>query len=210
MASFLQFRESLLPLGVFTIHQAELMSPGIDRTMITRWVSRGYIIRLRRGLYVFPEILQQPNINLYLSSVIYSPSYVSLHQALAFYGIIPESVIDITAVSTLKTASFKNKAGNYFYYSIAKSLFWGYEFRNLPDGRSFAMATPEKALFDLFHFFPFYKTEEDMLDLRLDQNFMEDELNIDRLRSYLEKAGNKTINNKFNTLATAYNIEKIW
>jgi len=32
----------------------------------------------------------------------YSPSYVSLHSALAFYGIIPEAIVQTTAVSSLK------------------------------------------------------------------------------------------------------------
>jgi hypothetical protein len=38
---------------------------------------------------------------------------VSLHSALAFHGIIPEAVTQITAVSTLKTADFQNVFGEF-------------------------------------------------------------------------------------------------
>jgi len=209
MANFISFREALLPIGAFTIYQAEAFSNGVDRSTITRWVSKGYLIRLRRGLYTFPELTQSANFNLFLSSVIYSPSYISTHYALAFYDIIPEAVTEITAVSTMKTATFRNKTGNYSYNSISKSLFWGYELRNLPDGKSFGLATPEKALIDLLHLYPFYKTEEDMIELRLDENFMEEDLNTERMGQYLAKAHSKTLCKRMETVFNAYGLSPL-
>jgi len=56
---------------------------------------------------------------------IYKPSYVSTHAALAFYGIIPEASVRVTAVSPLKTMDFTNSIGTFSYQKVKPSLFFG-------------------------------------------------------------------------------------
>lgn len=53
------------------------------------------------------------------------------------------------------------------------------------DGHNFLLATPEKALLDLLYLNPYYKSEQDMAELRLDEYFMQDELNTELLSDYL-------------------------
>ena len=107
---------------------------------------------------------------LYLSNRIYKPSYISLHTALAFYGIIPEAVTQITAVSSLKTATFENDFGYYSYKKIKKELLFGYELKPFGD-HTIQFAYPEKAILDLLYLYPFYNTEKEMEALRMDEYY---------------------------------------
>src|SRR5690606_23633208 len=142
-------------------------------------VKKGYLIRLRRGFFTFAEYRSKPDYALYFANRIYAPSYVSLHTALAFYGMIPEAVVQFTSVTSLKTAGFKNAFGEYAYHSVKSELMFGYELKPLQDKRTVQLASPEKALLDLLYLYPFYNTEEEMIHLRLDEDFLEDELNMD-------------------------------
>jgi predicted transcriptional regulator of viral defense system len=91
----------------------------------------------------------------------YCPSYISLHSALAFYDMIPEAVVRMTAVSTLKKASFENAFGIFTYQQIAPDLFFGYDVKPFSDGQSLLLAQPEKALLDLLYLYPFYNTPQE-------------------------------------------------
>lgn len=168
--NWLTFKDHLFPLGCFSIHQVYAWCPGFDRNNLVRWTRRGYLAHLRRGWYAFPELKAKPEFADYIAGRIYRPSYVSLHSALAFYELIPEAVVQITSVTSLKTASFANVFGEYSYKSVKAELMFGYFQRQLVDGRSTAYATCEKALLDLLYLYPFYTAEADILDLRLDQD----------------------------------------
>ena len=142
----------------------------IDRNNLTRWVKQGYLVKLRQGYYSFPEYLGKSDFALYLSKRIYKPSYISLHTALAFYGIIPEAVTQITAVSSLKTATFVNDFGDFSYIKIKKELLFGYELKPFGD-HTIQFAYPEKAILDLLYLYPFYNTEKEMEALRMDEYY---------------------------------------
>jgi hypothetical protein len=109
--NYLEFKNKMFDLGCFNIHQVYAWEPGFDRNSFVRWANKGLLIRLRQGYYSFPEYKSKPDFGLYFANRIYRPSYVSLHTALAFYGIIPEAVVQITSITTLKTVSFNNDFG---------------------------------------------------------------------------------------------------
>ncbi len=113
---------------------------------------------------------------MFLAGKIYRPSYISLHSALSVYGIIPETVVQLTSVTPLKTAVFANRFGEYSYKSIKQALMFGYYKREVSDELSTDFATLEKALIDLLYLFPFYNTERDIADLRLDRDILYDDL----------------------------------
>ncbi len=120
------FRDQFYSLGCFSIHQVFAWHPTFDRNSLTRWLDKGYLIRLRRELYTFPDYLGNPDMATYFAGAIYKPSYISLHRALAFYGLIPESVAQITCVTSLKTTTFSNVFGVYSYKSVRPDLMFGY------------------------------------------------------------------------------------
>lgn len=204
--NYLEFKNRMFDLGCFNIHQVYAWKPGFDRNNFSRWIDKGLIVRLRRGYYTFPEYKGKPDFVLYFANRIYRPSYVSLHAALAFYGIIPEAVIQITSVTTLKTASFSNDFGEYSYKNVKEGLMFGYDLKPIAEGRTLQLAKPEKALLDLLYLYPFYNTEQELDGLRLDEDFLEDDLNLGVLGEYLERFGNKSLENRVKLLIKTYGL----
>lgn len=175
--NWINFKKTMFDLACFSVHQVFLWQPGFDRNNLVNWTKKGYLLRLRRGYYTFPEYLDKPGYAAFFAGKMYNPSYISLHTALSFYGMIPESVFQITSVTSLKTASFTNTFGEYRYKSVRNDLMFGYHPYLLQDGRAVSYASREKALLDLLYLFPFYSTERDLKDLRLDQDELHENLN---------------------------------
>jgi len=187
------------------VHQVKVVFPRFSPNNLTRWQRQGLIVKLRQGFYAFREACQQPNFAFFLSNFIYKPSYISLHTALAFYGIIPEAVTQITAVSSLKTCEFNNDAAQFSYKKVKPELFFGYEQK--PFGkRTINIATPEKAILDLLYLYPFYNNESEIENLRFDDYFVRNELNIGKLALYLEKFNNKKLAKRVGIFTDFYEI----
>src|SRR3989344_4847720 len=69
-------------------------------SLLHRYKKRGFILQIKRGLYVFPDVLPP---DVYIANKLYSPSYISLEFALSYHGVIPETVYEITSVTTKTT-----------------------------------------------------------------------------------------------------------
>lgn len=203
---FITFRERLYPMGCFNINQVLLYEKDFDRNNLTRWCHKGRLVKLRNQYYAFPEYRQVPEFSRYVANRIYAPSYISLHSALSFYGLIPEEVVQITSITTLKTAKFNNAFGTFHYRNLKPSLFFGYEIKLMRDGRGLLFATPEKALLDLLYLNPFYSTEQDMEQLRLDFDFMHTEFDTTRFTAYLDKVANQSLKKRTDNLLKVYQL----
>ena len=204
--SFLEFKDKMFDLACFNIYQVFAWKPDFDRNNITRWLKKGYIVRLRQGYYAFPEYKEKPDYSLYFANRIYKPSYISLHTALSFYGMIPESVVQITSVTSLKTISFMNDFGEYSYNTMKENLMFGYDLKPMADNRTIQFATPEKALLDLLYLYPFYDNEQEMEELRLDEDFLHEDLNTELLMEYAGKFQNKALDKRLKLLLKTYDI----
>lgn len=204
--TFFEFREQFFDLGCFNLQQIYAWAPYFDRNNLLRWTKQGRLIKLRREYFAFSEYLKYPDFALYIANRIYRPSYISLHTALAFYGVIPESVVQITSVSTLKTSFFENIFGEYSYKNIKEELMFGYEPRKMIDERVFLLATPEKALLDLLYLYPFYDSFDELVGLRLDEDFMLDDFNYDRMYHYLDRFGSIALNRRVSKLIHIYGL----
>ena len=203
--NYLEFRNSFIDVGCFGVNQILASYPNFNKNNLTRWVEQGMLVKLRQGFYAFQELSRQNEFALYISNRIYKPSYVSLHTALAFYGIIPEAVTQITAVSTLKTAEFKSSLGTYSYNKIKEECMFGYELKPFKE-RTIQFAYPENALLDLLYLFPFYNTAMEMEGLRLDEDFLENHLNWKRFDEFSERLKNKALNKRVELLKKTYGI----
>jgi len=204
--SYISLRNKFIEYGCFSIYQVQMWDAGFDSNNYTRWCKQGLLLRLRRGWFAFPELLKVPDFARYIASRIYKPSYVSLQTALSFYGMIPEAVTDITSVSTLKTAEFVNSFGTYAYRTVKPELFFGFELKKMADGRAIPFAAPEKALLDFLYLYPEYNNEAAMLDLRLDGDYLINELNVERLGKYTSQFGSKALDLRLRTLLKAYGL----
>lgn len=204
--NYLDFRNQMFDTGCFNINQIYAWKPDFNRNNIVRWTKKGLLTKLRQGYYTFPEYKSKPDFALYFANRIYRPSYVSLHTALAFYGMIPEAVVQITSVTSLKTAEFTNDFGEYSYKSIRENLIFGYDLKPFADGRTLQMAKPEKALLDLLYLYPFYNTQQELENLRLDEDFMQDELNKKLMEEYLIQFNNKSLETRVQQLINTYRL----
>lgn len=204
--TFLEFKDKMFNLGCFNIYQVYAWQPDFNRNNLTHWTKKGYLIRLRQGYFAFPEYKNKPEYSLYFANRIYRPSYISLHTALAFYGLIPEAVIQITSVTSLKTTSFHNDFGEYTYNNIKENLLFGYELKPMADNRVIQFATPEKALLDLLYLYSFYDNEQELEELRLDEDYLHNDLNKDLLIDYCIKFKNKALDRRVKLLFKTHDL----
>ena len=115
------------------------------------WLEKnGYIIRLKRGLYVVnPEYTGKRLSNELIANHLYAPSYVSMSTALRYYGLIPEAVYVNQSMTVKHSRSFQTPIGNYDYKCISRGAFAvGVRTERFAD-YAFLIASPEKALCDL-------------------------------------------------------------
>jgi len=203
--NFIEFRKSFIEVGCVNTHQIVALYPNLNHNNLTRWLKQGLLVKLRQGYYSFPELRRQSDFALYISNRIYKPSYVSLHSALAFYGIIPEAVTQITAVSSLKTAEFQNDFGVYTYKKVRDDLFFGYELKPFGD-KSILFAHPEKALLDLLYLYPFYDSSEELEDLRLDEAYIANDLSLVRLDEYTARFHCKALTRRVALMKKTYGL----
>lgn len=204
--SYLDFRQKMFDLACFSINQIYAWQPHFDRNNLTRWVKRGLLVRLRQGYYTFPEYKGKADFAYYFANRIYQPSYISYHTALSFYGIIPEAVVQITSVTSLKTATFVNDFGEYSYKTVKEELMFGYDLKSMANDRVLKFAKPEKALLDLLYLYPFYYTEQEMQELRLDEDFLHNDLDISILEEYTAKFRNKALEMRIKILLKTYGL----
>ena len=196
----------MLDLVCFNLNQIYAFFPDFDRNNLLRWKKKGYIIALRNGCYTFNDFLGKPDYAYLFANKMYQPSYVSLHSALAFYGLIPEAVVQITSVSSLKTAFFSNSFGEFSYKSLKNELMFGYELKPMDKRRCFLFATPEKSILDLLYLYPFYNKEQELSELRFDESFMNDDLNVERLNEFTDNFKSKTLRKRVDLLLKVYGI----
>ena len=122
---------------------------GNIRAKIGRLLASGEIIRIKKGIYTFPEYLRRSPLNpCMLANMIYGPSYVSSDYALSYYGLIPERVELVTSMTTGRPRRFSTPVGNFAYFQRnAADYSTGIECMETPGG-SFLMASKEKAVYD--------------------------------------------------------------
>ncbi|MBU4285201.1 hypothetical protein KKF60_03360 [Patescibacteria group bacterium] len=113
--------------------------------LLHRYKKRGFILQLKRGSYVFPDALPP---DVYIANKLYSPSYISLEFALSYHGVIPETVYEITSVTTKATRRFETLGKVFSYRKIKKIAYTGYEIQK-QQSLSFNIANAEKAFVDV-------------------------------------------------------------
>lgn len=116
--------------------------------LLHRYTKRGFITRLKRGLYT---LLDSHLPDLYIANKLYEPSYVSLTFALSYHRVIPETVYEITSVTTKATRRFEKLGKLFSYRHLKRNVFTGYSAVR-QRGLTFLIAEPEKAFVDATYF----------------------------------------------------------
>lgn len=143
-------------LPYFTIESLRSMEKDKNylKIFLSRYSKKGGIIRLKRGLYVSKNFIDDAHTKgifssylEFLANTIYPPSYLSLEYILYKHNILTEAPVNFTLITENKTAKFTNKVGNFFYHKIKEGLFLGFKILE-KDGFFIYEATKAKALFD--------------------------------------------------------------
>lgn len=116
---------------------------------IAEWLRQGVLVPLRRGLYVQGgEAAQRPCLPL-VANLLYGPSCVSLEYALAWHGLIPEHVHEITSVCMGRGRRVDNALGRFTYARLPARVYpIGIVQARASEREAFLIASPAKALCD--------------------------------------------------------------
>ena len=147
-------------VGAMECFDLPVLAQGFDehregiRVQLSRWMKRGKVIGLRRGMYTLPEAYRRaPLTATRLANQMYRPSYLSGLWALGYYDLIPERVVWLTSVTPRVPRRFENPFGVFDYHNLKRQAFFGYV--AVPHGgQEVWVAEPEKALLDHWHLSP--------------------------------------------------------
>lgn len=144
------------------------VDPRDVRRQLSRWVRAGKVFQLRRGLYMlaptYRKVVPHPFLT---ANHLRRPSYVSLHSALAHYGMIPEYAPAVVSVTTARPGALATPIGSFRYRHVRGGIFQGYEEIEVAPGQTAFVATPEKALIDTMYLTPGGGSREFLEGLRL-------------------------------------------
>ena len=117
---------------------------------IAEWLRQGVLLSVRRGLYVVGAPWRNGPVGLPLvANRLHGPSCVSLDYALAWHGLIPERVHELTSVCVRRARTVENALGRFSYATLPSSIYpIGIQQINLSPQMTCLMASPAKALCD--------------------------------------------------------------
>lgn len=121
-------------------------TPDSRYSKVKRLLSRGVLLRIRRGLYY---IADKDKLHPFaIAQRIYGPSYISLESALSYHQLIPEATYTHTSVTSNRSKQFETPLGVFSYQHLPiKNLFIGVELIKKNEDQFF-IAKPWKAILD--------------------------------------------------------------
>jgi predicted transcriptional regulator of viral defense system len=168
----MEFQELVDLVGELSCFDLPLLSQAFDvkrpvlRVQLSRWMTQGKIVGLRRGTYILSKTYRRVPLNMaVLANQLYTPSYLSGLWALGHYDMIPERVVWFTSVTSRVPRRFENPLGVFDYRNIKQAYFFGSTTRTVGD-QPVLVAEPEKALLDHWHLTPGEWTESRLTEMR--------------------------------------------
>jgi len=130
---------------------ASVLGISLDAARVTasRYAKQGFLIRLKRNLYVLAERWDTyQNKSLFqISNIIQTPSYISLMSALCYYEVSTQIQQEFVESISLNRTTNRNISGVEFsYFKIKKELY-----SNFVKTDNYFIATAEKAFIDALY-----------------------------------------------------------
>lgn len=181
---------AIIKKPVFSRNDLALFGYKVHDYQFSLWVKKGYLVRLKNGIYAFARELEKLE-GEEIAFLLCQPSYLSLESALAWYGFIPEIVYAFTSVTSRITRTFENPCGRFIYRHLNSRLFWGYVEMKTDQG-PYLLAEPEKALLDYFYLNSGkINNEADFENIRLNREQIETIIDRKKFLTYLKPFGVK-------------------
>ena len=188
------FRTWFLPRKIIDAREVRLVFPKFDSRRLFEWQRKGYIRKIINGFYLFSELECDEFLLMRMANVMYAHSYISLETALGYYGLIPESVYQITSCSTRKTKSFNTPLASFRYRSVSPACFFGYGIEQRD--HDIFMASPEKAVLDYLYFRTQFD-EHDFYEWRLNITEYTERISENTMHHYLARFQNKALSQRY-------------
>ncbi|MEK9183319.1 MAG: hypothetical protein AAB849_02310 [Patescibacteria group bacterium] len=174
---YLNIENSLIKLKpIFSAKDIELAGFKVFPYQLSKWAKDGHIKHLGAGLYLFSkaEVAME-----FIANHLRQPSYISLEYALYYYNLTVDISFHITSVTTKGTKNITVGDRTFFYHHVKTTIFDGFVMKragNKEDvGSRFYIATPEKALVDLFYLKPnAFKSVDDFQEARFHEEELRD------------------------------------
>jgi len=192
---YVQFRKFMGAFTVFSLADIRQADPLFHRRRLNEWQDKGYLKKIIKGYYIFADLSIDENVLFEIANRIYAPSYVSFEMALAYYGMIPESIYGVTSASTRKTMRFQTPLGEFSYRTIRPKLYFGFDYVPV-SGKYCKIASPEKALFDYIYIHDELKGVDDFAQMRINRKVFIKKVNRRKLADYAAAYGKKSFNKR--------------
>jgi predicted transcriptional regulator of viral defense system len=196
---FLQFKEQLKDFTVFSLADVRMADGWFHRRRLNEWQEKGYIKKIVRGWYMFSDVNITEPVLYEIANRIHAPSYVSFETALAYYGLIPETVIGTVSASTRKTSRFNTGVGRFSYHTVTRRAFFGYSIVEHA-GRHFKIAKIEKTIVDYFYLHSDLTKKADIESIRLNMDVIHLKVDWKKLEGYAGRVGTIALNKRLSEL----------
>jgi len=183
---FREFETRIRALPAFNLNDVRKLDPSFHRQQLNYWHNQGTIKPLAGGYYILADRAMDEMVLFMVANKIYEPSYVSLESALAYYEIIPETVLGVTSISSRKTKQYESAWGVFSYRSVKPQYMIGYQVIENTPGIKFKVAYLEKALLDYLYLNYKIQSMADFEGLRWNRNQLHDLLDHSMFTRYVK------------------------
>lgn len=195
---FIEFKNQLDKWPLISLSEIYKAFPMLDKRRLSEWCQKGYIENVKRGFYRFTDQPINQGATYFTANKIYSPSYISLETALAYYQVIPEAVFISSSISTLNTTKLSTSMGNFTYQHVKENLFFGYVLVSL-NGLIVSLANLEKAILDYLYLHPELNSVDDFEALRWNKEVLK-QLDFNLFSDYLQLFNSKRLGKRVQIL----------
>lgn len=124
------------------------------RQQLARLAQRGWLVRIKRGLYVvISDItsLAANNISLLrISNALNNHSYVSLSSALFYYGLVDQLLQSVTAITNTRTRQYHFQGFTFAFSKVQDDFYFGFSEKRV-EGKLVKIADLEKVVLDYLY-----------------------------------------------------------
>jgi len=121
---------------------------------ITRLVTNGWLIRIKRGVYVISDLSSRGFLSLspsVIANLLVPDSYVSFESALQHYGMFDQLTAKTVSITLTMYKAIKLSGTEYNFVKTKPEYYFGWQDIQI-GSQTVHVATPEKALVDLINF----------------------------------------------------------
>jgi len=183
---FREFESIVKDFPLFNLNDIRKFDPNFHRRQLVTWTKNGYLKPIAGEYYVLAERIIDESFLFMAANLIYEPSYVSLESALAYYQVIPETVLGVTSISSRRTKEFTSDWGIFQYRNLKSDLLFGYVVVEVNRHQKFKMARLEKAILDYLYLNPDINHVQDFEGLRWNRDHLTNYMDHELFNTYLK------------------------